>query len=149
MLSDFSNEKGFSLPSWGLRDSVEPLFLSDRVGGRSFSVNRASSICLRAIWLLSSSNRVFQSGMDVQRVWRASKVEKVAIVENEDEDGKGGGERRNGTTLGVPVEWWRWKYRTSHRSVKGYRLASCAEGEATCRFRLRLSHMATAQADPQ
>lgn len=36
---------GFSSWSFGLRDSVEPLFLTDRaVGGRS-SVRRASSIC--------------------------------------------------------------------------------------------------------
>ena len=41
----------FSLPSLGRRDSVEPLFLSDRVVGRSSrsSCNRASSTCRSAI----------------------------------------------------------------------------------------------------
>ena len=72
----------FSLPSLGLRDSAEPLFLSERVVDRS-SANRASSICRRDIWPLSSSRRVFQSGTDVQRAFRASIVEYVAIVEME------------------------------------------------------------------
>ena len=49
VISESSGLKGFSLPSLGLRDSVEPLFLRERVGGRSLSVNRASSICRRAI----------------------------------------------------------------------------------------------------
>jgi ribosomal protein S27AE len=54
----------------------------ERVGGRSESSNRASSICRRAICPLSSSSRPFQSGMDVQRVFNASKFDKfeVAIV---------------------------------------------------------------------
>ena len=75
-----SNGKVFLLPSLGLRDSVEPLFLSERVVGRCSS-NRASSICRRDIWPLSSSRRVFQSGTDLQRVFRASLVEYVAIVD--------------------------------------------------------------------
>lgn len=66
-----------SSPSLGRRDSVEPLFLSDRVGGRSFSVNRASSIWRSAIWLLSSSSLLFQSGTEVVMVFKASKVEKA------------------------------------------------------------------------
>jgi len=74
-LSGSLAKKGFSSRSLGLRDSVEPLFLSDRaVGGRS-SINRASSICRRAICPLSSSSRAFHSGIDVQRVLRASMVE--------------------------------------------------------------------------
>ena len=77
-LSVSSDGNVFSLPSLGLSDSVEPLFLSERVVGRSSS-NRASSICRRDIWPLSSSRRLFQSGTDVQRVFRASTVEYVAI----------------------------------------------------------------------
>lgn len=84
MSSPFSgslDRKGFSLPSFGRRDSVEPLFFSDGAGGRSFSVNRASSICRLAICPLSSSRRAFHSGTELQSVPRASKVEKfVAIV---------------------------------------------------------------------
>ena len=67
----------FCSPSRGRSDSVDPLFLSDRVDGRSVSVNRASSICRRAIWLLSSSNLLFQSGTDVARLLRASAMEKA------------------------------------------------------------------------
>ena len=52
-LTGGSNSKGmlYSLPSFGRRDSVEPLFLSERVVGRSSrsSSNRASSICRSAI----------------------------------------------------------------------------------------------------
>lgn len=41
---------GFSPPSFGRRDSVEPLFLSDLLVGRlSGCSNRASSICRNAI----------------------------------------------------------------------------------------------------
>jgi len=75
-----SEAKGFSFPSFGRKDSVEPLFLSDRVGGRSFSVNRASSICRLAICPLSSSRRAFQSGIDLHSVLRASNVEKVVAI---------------------------------------------------------------------
>jgi len=76
-------EKGFSFPSRGRSDSVDPWFLIERVGGRSCSSNRASSICRRAICPLSSSRRVFQSGMDAQRLFNSSRVEKfeVAIVQ--------------------------------------------------------------------
>lgn len=73
-------EKGFSSASLGRSDSVDPLFLRDRVGGRSCSSNRASSIWRRAIWPLSSSSRLFHSGTDVQRVIKASKVEKLAAA---------------------------------------------------------------------
>jgi hypothetical protein len=84
MLAPFSTSlelKGFSLPSFGRNDSVDPLFLSDRDGGRSFSVNRASSICRFAICPLRSSRRAIQSGIDVHNVLRASRVEKfIAMV---------------------------------------------------------------------
>ena len=78
-----SNGILFSLPSFGRRDSVEPLFLSERAVGRSSrpSSNRASSACRSAIWPLSVSRRVFQSGTDVQSDVRASIVEKAAIVD--------------------------------------------------------------------
>jgi hypothetical protein len=82
-LSVSSDGKVFSLQSLGQRDSVEPLFLNERVmDGRSFrsASNRASSICLSAIWPLSSSRRLSQSGIDVQSVFRASIVEYAAIV---------------------------------------------------------------------
>jgi hypothetical protein len=53
--------KGFSPPSLGRSDSVEPLFFSDREAGLgpSDSSNRASSICRKAIWPFKSSSRVF------------------------------------------------------------------------------------------
>lgn len=71
---------GFSSPSFGRRDSVEPLFRTDRaVGGRS-SINRANSICRRAICPLSSSNLEFQSGMSVQSFVKASLVEVDAAI---------------------------------------------------------------------
>jgi hypothetical protein len=84
MPSPFSGSlepKGFSLSSFGRKDSVEPLFFSDLGGGPSFSVNRASSICRLAICPLRSSSWVFHSGTDLHSVLRASNVEKlVAIV---------------------------------------------------------------------
>ena len=66
-LSVSSNGILFSLPSFGRRDSVEPLFLSERAVGRSsrFSSNRASSTWRSAILPLSVSRREFQSGTDV------------------------------------------------------------------------------------
>jgi hypothetical protein len=75
-----SEPNGFSLPSFGRKDSVEPLFFSDLGGGRSFSVNRASSICRLAICPLRSSSRVFHSGTDLHSVLRASNVEKVVAI---------------------------------------------------------------------
>lgn len=84
MSSGFSGSweiKGFSFPSFGRRDSVEPLFFNDRVGGRSLSVSRANSICRRAICPLSSSSLSFHSGTEVQSVSRASIIEKFAILE--------------------------------------------------------------------
>lgn len=81
-ISDGSSEeaKGFSCPSLGRRDSVEPLFLMERVGGRADSSNRASSIWRRAIWPLSSSRRAFHCGIEVQSVVRASRIEKVEVA---------------------------------------------------------------------
>lgn len=79
-----------SSPSLGRRDSVEPLFLTDRFeGGRSsWASRRASSICRRAIWPFNSSRRSFHFGIDVRRVSRASVMEKAAaamVVEVEGE----------------------------------------------------------------
>lgn len=47
--SGSSERNGFSCPSLGRRDSVDPLFFIDRVGGRSASSNRANSIWRWAI----------------------------------------------------------------------------------------------------
>jgi hypothetical protein len=60
-------------PSRGRRDSVEPLFLRDRVGGGRSSSNRASSTWRRAIWPLSSLRRSFQCSTEVQIVVSASR----------------------------------------------------------------------------
>lgn len=79
-LSVSSDGNPFPLPSLGRRDSVEPLFLSERVVARPSS-NRASSIWRRDIWPLRSSRRVFQSGTEVQRVLRASIIEYTAMVD--------------------------------------------------------------------
>lgn len=80
MSSVSSERNGFSCPSLGRSDSVDPLFFRDLVGGRSCSCRRASSIWRSAIWPLSSSRRVFHSGIDLQSVCRASGVEKFAMV---------------------------------------------------------------------
>lgn len=72
--------KGFSSASLGRSDSVEPLFLIERVGGRSASSSRASSIWRMAICPLSSSSRACHWGTDLQRVVNASRVEKVEVA---------------------------------------------------------------------
>jgi hypothetical protein len=71
---------GFSWLSLGRRDSVEPLCFMERVGGRSLSSNRANSICRCAIWLLSLSKLSFHSGIEVDSVLRAWRVDRVVIV---------------------------------------------------------------------
>lgn len=86
MISVSSDGILFSLQSFGRRDSVEPLFLSERAVGCSSrssrsSSNLASSTCRSAIWPLSVSRRIFQSGTEVQRDVRASTVENAAIAE--------------------------------------------------------------------
>lgn len=61
--------------SLGLRDSVEPLFLSDLVSGSLWgfaSAKAASSSWRLSTWLLSSSSFVCQSGMLLMRFFRAS-----------------------------------------------------------------------------
>lgn len=81
---------------------MEPLFFSDRVSGRSFSVNRAissslnrgSSSCQLAICPLSSSRRAFHSDAELQIVPRASNIKKfIAIrVRGRVEEGLGNNE---------------------------------------------------------
>lgn len=81
MSSVLTCPNGLSSPSLGRRDSVEPLFLTERaVGGRS-SVSRANSIWRCAICPLSSSSLFFHTGIDMQSVFRASMVDmNVAIA---------------------------------------------------------------------
>lgn len=72
---------GGVVSSRGRKDSVEPLFLIDGVGGLPpLLVSFESSFCRCEMVPLNSSSRVIHSGTDIESVDKASEVRNAAIL---------------------------------------------------------------------